>query len=108
MRGPSAETPASTASTGASNVGVQGVPPGANANASNEKTAVDNEVMIHYALEMLQGKKRGELPAGVDFGKREMYLEDKVFEDLFGMTKAKFSKLPSWRRKQKKQALKLF
>jgi len=44
----------------------------------------------------------------VDVHKLEMYLEDSVFERMFGMKKAKFAKLPKWKQKAKKRNLQLF
>lgn len=97
---PKTDKPAAGTSAGSERA-VACLPPG-------EATMVDNVPRVFYALDMLQGKKRADMPSGVDFGSREQYLDDKVFFELFGMDKAKFGKLPSWRRKQKKQQVNLF
>eukprot|EP00462_Mataza_sp_D1_P019324 CAMPEP_0175146682 /NCGR_PEP_ID=MMETSP0087-20121206/15516_1 /TAXON_ID=136419 /ORGANISM="Unknown Unknown, Strain D1" /LENGTH=342 /DNA_ID=CAMNT_0016431675 /DNA_START=11 /DNA_END=1039 /DNA_ORIENTATION=- len=63
--------------------------------------------VVCYTLSMLQQPK-AKCPPGIEFAKREQYLEDSEFVKLFGMDKAAFGKLPGWRRKQKKQAVGLF
>jgi len=44
----------------------------------------------------------------VERTKLEMYLADDVFEEMFNMSKAKFLKLPKWKRQAKKKTLKLW
>eukprot|EP00929_Paragymnodinium_shiwhaense_P062404 TRINITY_DN3115_c0_g1_i1.p1 TRINITY_DN3115_c0_g1~~TRINITY_DN3115_c0_g1_i1.p1 ORF type:complete len:559 (+),score=147.34 TRINITY_DN3115_c0_g1_i1:64-1740(+) len=45
---------------------------------------------------------------GVDPSRREEYLADDVFADLFKMSKADFAKLPKWKRDQAKKPLGLY
>lgn len=44
----------------------------------------------------------------VDASQKEMYLSDEDFVNMFKMTKAQFSALPQWKKKQKKQEFNLF
>ncbi|XP_067871824.1 villin-1 [Heterodontus francisci] len=50
----------------------------------------------YYPREMLMKKALDELPRGVDPGKKEQYLSDEDFLDIFGMTRAEFSEAPGW------------
>lgn len=53
--------------------------------------------------------KQNKWPKGaVDISKKEDYLSPEDFQQLFGMTKAQFNALPSWKRKDKKQKVGLF
>jgi len=53
--------------------------------------------------------KQNKWPKGaVDIAKKEDYLSPEDFQQLFGMTKAQFNALPSWKRKDKKQKVGLF
>jgi paxillin len=53
--------------------------------------------------------KQNKWPKGaVDITKKEDYLSPEDFQQLFGMTKAQFNALPSWKRKDKKQKAGLF
>ena len=40
--------------------------------------------------------------------KKEEYLEEKIFEELFGCTKADFDALPTWKKNEKKKKVGLF
>jgi len=46
--------------------------------------------------------------AQVDTNQKEMYLSDEDFGTMFKMTKAQFSAMPAWKKKQKKQEFGLF
>ena len=59
-----------------------------------------------HPLEVLQGE--GWRALGVDADKREQFLSNAAFRDLFGMRKAAFAKLPKWKRDQAKKAHRLF
>jgi len=48
------------------------------------------------------------VPKDVNLAAREMHLVDDEFFKIFGMDKASFSKLPVWKKNDKKKALKLF
>jgi hypothetical protein len=39
---------------------------------------------------------------------KEQYLSDAEFTAKLGMSKAEYDKLPAWKKKQKKETLKLF
>jgi len=58
-----------------------------------------------YSLEDL---KKRPLPAGVDAGLLEKYLQDADFPKAFGMSKDEFSKLQQWKQVQKKKQAGLF
>jgi len=48
-----------------------------------------------YPLDVLQ---RTDPPEGVDPTKKEMYLSDEDFQDVFGMSKDDFLTYPQWKR----------
>jgi len=50
----------------------------------------------------------GGTPEGVDPTKKEVYLSDAEFSDKFGVSKAEFEALAAWKKKAKKETLKLF
>lgn len=105
-------TEASVSPTGSSGPVIGGAPPGSPAAAAGVAAgttggAVDGAPIMLCSLEVLRGPKTS-MPPGIDFAKREIYLDDAVFQDLFGMDKPAFAKLPSWRKKQKKQQVGLF
>mmetsp|Transcript_69081 Transcript_69081/g.131784 ORF Transcript_69081/g.131784 Transcript_69081/m.131784 type:complete len:594 (-) Transcript_69081:170-1951(-) len=47
-------------------------------------------------------------PAGVEAARREMWLSPEDFQQVFGMDKAEFRKLPSWTQQHKKKKANLF
>ncbi|XP_059390520.1 advillin-like isoform X2 [Carassius carassius] len=53
-------------------------------------------------------KTPNQLPQGVDPGKREEYLTDAEFENLFGCTRQNFQRLPKWRQNDLKKKAGLF
>ena len=59
-----------------------------------------------HPLDVLQGE--GWRALGVDADKREQFLSNAAFRDLFRMRKAAFAKLPKWKRDQAKKAHRLF
>ena len=58
-----------------------------------------------FALEQLQ---TAPFPPGVDSSKREMYLEDEKFQELFGTDKDSFASRPGWKKTAAKKKHKLF
>lgn len=58
-----------------------------------------------FALEQLQ---TAPFPPGVDSSKRETYLEDEKFQELFGMDKEAFAALAGWKKSAAKKKHKLF
>lgn len=48
------------------------------------------------------------IPSGVNPASKEQYLSDADFSTKFGMTKAEFNGMPAWKKKAKKEQLKLF
>jgi hypothetical protein len=61
------------------------------------------DVVVAYA-ELISGT----LPAGVDPARKELYLDDKEFRQLFACEKQAFAALPKWKRDLKKKELNLF
>lgn len=103
-------TEASVSPTGSSGPAIGGAPPGSPAAATiagGSEGAAPGAPAFLCSLEVLRGPKSA-MPPGVEYSKRETYLDDDVFKDLFGCDKAAFAKLPSWRRKQRKQQVGLF
>ena len=45
---------------------------------------------------------------GIDVTRKEYYLDDLVFQEMFGMTKQDFDKLPKWKQHAKKKVVGLF
>eukprot|EP00210_Caulerpa_lentillifera_P006663 g6366.t1 len=58
-----------------------------------------------FPLEDLKGMKS---EGGIDVTRKEDYLSEEEFEAVFGMNRAKFKELATWRQKAKKQELGLF
>ena len=59
-----------------------------------------------FSLEQLQ--LPAPFPDGVDPAKRETYLEDSIFQAVFGMDRADFGALPGWKRTAAKKKHGLF
>ena len=79
----------------------------ADAKAADEAAArekADAAAATSFSLEELQSS----IPDGVDAANKEMYLSDADFEELFGMSKDEWGKVPKWKRTNKKKTLKLF
>ncbi|KAK7336546.1 hypothetical protein VNO77_17089 [Canavalia gladiata] len=60
-----------------------------------------------FTYEQLKTKS-GSVVSGIDLKRREAYLSEKEFEDVFGMTKEAFSKLPRWKQDMLKRRVDLF
>ncbi|PIO34116.1 hypothetical protein AB205_0130010, partial [Aquarana catesbeiana] len=61
-----------------------------------------------FNKELLINKNPEDLPDGVDPTKKEMYLTDSDFVNIFGMPKAQFSQLPKWKQQNIKKQHGLF
>jgi hypothetical protein len=59
---------------------------------------------ILYSYEVLSSS----VPEGVDPSRKELYLEDRSFDEVFNMSRRDFLLLPLWRQQMKKKQLKLF
>ncbi|KAM3927979.1 villin-1-like [Leptodactylus fuscus] len=57
---------------------------------------------------LLLNKVAEDLPDGVDPSKKEMYLSDGDFANIFGMSKAQFYQLPKWKQQNVKKQYGLF
>ncbi len=69
------------------------------------ESAAEPDAAGNFPLAQLQSPP---FPAGVEKTKRETYLADEEFEQLFGMDKAAFAALPGWKRNAAKKKHKLF
>ncbi|XP_068092060.1 villin-1-like [Hyperolius riggenbachi] len=67
---------------------------------SNGCQVFDRNLLIHKVAE--------DLPDGVDPSKKEMYLSDGDFANIFGMPKAQFYQLPKWKQQNVKKQNGLF
>ncbi|XP_052398778.1 advillin-like isoform X1 [Carassius gibelio] len=80
--------------------------------SSNSSTYVDQSLSRAKPSGMLHSeqllKSPNQLPQGVDPGKREEYLSDAEFENLFGCTRENFQRLPKWRQNDLKKKAGLF
>lgn len=74
------------------------------AQVREEESKYEKPAEKFYDLEALQTS----FPDGVDPAKKEMYLEDAVFVELFKMTKDEFSQLKDWKRKELRKKHGLF
>ncbi|XP_072364159.1 villin-1 [Scyliorhinus torazame] len=63
---------------------------------------------VCYERELLVNKTSDELPKDVDPEKKEQYLSDADFQDIFGMSRDEFADAPSWRQVILKKQTNLF
>ncbi|KAM5157459.1 villin-1-like [Mantella aurantiaca] len=61
-----------------------------------------------FTKDLLINKNAEDLPDGVDPSRKEMYLSDSDFANIFGMPKAQFSQLPKWKQQNIKKQQGLF
>ncbi|NWI12605.1 VILI protein, partial [Crypturellus soui] len=61
-----------------------------------------------YSREVLMNKTVDELPEGVDPAKKEYYLSDADFHDIFGKSKYEFYQMPKWKQQNEKKQYGLF
>ncbi|XP_072858928.2 villin-like protein [Pogona vitticeps] len=61
-----------------------------------------------YPREMLINKTVDELPEGLDPTKKEYYLSDEDFHDIFGKSKEEFYQMPKWKQQNEKKQYGLF
>lgn len=61
-----------------------------------------------YPREVLINKTVDELPEGVDPAKKEYYLSDADFHDIFGRSKDEFYQMPRWKQQNEKKQHGLF
>uniref|UniRef100_A0A8C8SR12 Villin like n=1 Tax=Pelusios castaneus TaxID=367368 RepID=A0A8C8SR12_9SAUR len=61
-----------------------------------------------YSREVLINKTVDELPDGVDPTKKEYYLSDADFQDIFGRSKDDFYQMPRWKQQNEKKQYGLF
>lgn len=70
---------------------------GAPATAKPNTTAQPNAQVKCYPIESLQNKQKDELPEDVDPSKKEDYLSDTDFTEVFGMPRGQFAALAGWK-----------
>ena len=73
-----------------------------------KQTSLPQNSNQFYSYEQLKLKSGYSLPDEIDNSKREIYLSDEEFKELFNMSKDEFSKLADWRKKRMKQDLNLW
>uniref|UniRef100_A0A8C0G469 Villin like n=1 Tax=Chelonoidis abingdonii TaxID=106734 RepID=A0A8C0G469_CHEAB len=78
-----------------------------NNNAPSVVSAVTNGNGA-YPREVLINKTVDELPEGVDPAKKEYYLSDADFHDIFGKSKNEFYQMPRWKQQNEKKQHGLF
>nr|XP_020662004.1 villin-like protein [Pogona vitticeps]XP_020662005.1 villin-like protein [Pogona vitticeps] len=61
-----------------------------------------------FPREMLINKTVDELPEGLDPTKKEYYLSDEDFHDIFGKSKEEFYQMPKWKQQNEKKQYGLF
>ncbi|NXO09362.1 VILI protein, partial [Oriolus oriolus] len=61
-----------------------------------------------YSREVLMHRTVDELPEGVDPTKKECYLSDADFHDIFGKSKDEFYQMPKWKQQNEKKQFGLF
>lgn len=83
----------------------------ANASASISKTETATAENYHYTIEPTTKFSYDELVAGVDgidITRKEAYLSDSDFKDVFKITRVEFNDLPKWKKQMRKREVKLF
>ena len=73
---------------------------------SNDDTNAEIQEKYFFSLDQLQAP--GPYPPGIDARRREDYLSDEDFENVFEMSKEAFEEIPKWRQIQLKKLAKLF
>jgi len=62
----------------------------------------------YFSYDILRNKEISNLPSEVNPAKREEFLSDEEFSDVFGIRKDQFRNLPAWKRKKLKKEKGLF
>ena len=75
---------------------------------SHMRRTTDQIAFVQMTFELADLQFPGPYPEGIDVSKRETYLSPEDFEANFGMDLEAFQALPLWKRKAKKQQLKLW
>ncbi|XP_074262138.1 villin-like protein isoform X3 [Saimiri boliviensis] len=73
---------------------------GVSSTSASMNGALPREQLMHQAAE--------DLPEGVDPARREFYLSDSDFQDIFGKSKEEFYSMAIWRQRQEKKQLGFF
>ncbi|XP_022847678.1 villin-3-like [Olea europaea var. sylvestris] len=71
----------------------------------DENGSESSQTTFHY--EQLKAKSDNPV-TGIDFKRREAYLSEEEFQDVFGVTKEAFYKLPKWKQDMQKKKFDLF
>ncbi|KAG8573261.1 hypothetical protein GDO81_012337 [Engystomops pustulosus] len=87
-------------STNGNQVPTQNLPKVEIVTQSNGNETFDKSLLLNKLAE--------DLPDGVDPSKKEMYLSDAEFANIFGMPKAQFYTLPKWKQQNMKKQFGLF
>uniref|UniRef100_A0ACB8FW99 Uncharacterized protein n=1 Tax=Sphaerodactylus townsendi TaxID=933632 RepID=A0ACB8FW99_9SAUR len=76
--------------------------------SNNNTPALETLGNDAYPRELLINKAMDDLPEGVDPTKKEYYLSDADFCDIFGKTKEEFYQMPKWKQQNEKKQFGLF
>ena len=74
-------------------------------NVNNITDSIGYKYNKVYSLEVLKGK---EIPQDVDPAKKEAYLSEAQFQEVFGMDKEAFEAMPGWKKETLKKKVGLF
>jgi hypothetical protein len=77
-------------------------------NVDMTSTVADSNGSNFIELSELKSKRLSNNLTGIDLSKKEMYVSNETFQQLFEMTKETFASLPKWKRDEKKKAVGLF
>lgn len=79
-------------------------------NAADEAAAPRSDSSVYVSMQFPydQLKAPGPYPSGIDVLRRETYLSNEEFQQLFGMDQAAFAAMPKWKQVNKKKELGLF
>jgi hypothetical protein len=75
---------------------------------SRESIVANKRSSVSYELSDLRSRRMSDNAAGIDLTKKETYLDENTFQQVFRMTKEMFSALPKWKRDMKKKEAGLF
>ncbi len=69
---------------------------------------LDENGRYHRPLQRINTSSAPSIPPGIDATRKEEYLNEPEFQQVFGMDRDAFKKLPAWRQAQAKKKANLF
>ncbi|XP_008066526.1 villin-like protein [Carlito syrichta] len=100
--------PAPQALTGSRDSSENEMTPGRETGGSRTSTGTSSTVNGSLPRERLMNQAAEDLPEGVDPARKEFYLSDSDFQDIFGKSKEDFYSMAKWRQQQEKKQLGFF